>query len=271
MKKPKRAVITPANRAPFLRPPKATEISRALDEACRQDFTSFIHRCFDLLTPGRRFSPNWHIEALAFRLEQVRLGKIRRLIINMPPRSLKSIVTSVAFPAFVLGHDPTRRLIVASYGSELAVKHANDFRVILNSAGLKSMFPGTRISPKKNTESEVVTTRGGYRLATSVDGTLTGRGGDIIIVDDPLKPSDALSDSKREHVNEWYRNTLLTRLDDKVNGAIVIVMQRLHVDDLCGTLLKAFRRMDPPEPSGNRRARRADPDWRRLIPLASSR
>ena len=91
----------------------------------------------------------------------------------------------------------------------------------------------------KNTEFEVLTARHGYRLATSIDGTLTGRGGDIIIIDDPLKPADALSASRREHANEWFFNTLLSRLDDKVNGAIVVVMQRLHVDDLCGTLLRS--------------------------------
>ena len=90
-----------------------------------------------------------------------------------------------------------------------------------------------------NVEFEVVTTAGGFRLATSVDGALTGRGGDIIIVDDPIKPSDASSDNKREHVNEWFINTLLSRLDDKQNGAIILVMQRLHVDDLCGSLLRA--------------------------------
>jgi hypothetical protein len=77
------------------------------------------------------------------------------------------------------------------------------------------LFRATRISKAKNTEAEVMTARGGYRLATSIDGTLTGRGGDLIIIDDPLKPVDALSESKRERVNQWYFNTLLSRLDDK--------------------------------------------------------
>jgi predicted phage terminase large subunit-like protein len=95
----------------------------------------------------------------------------------------------------------------------------------------------TQISRTKNTESEVVTTENGFRLATSIDGTLTGRGGDVVIIDDPLKPSDALSDSRREYVNNWFSNTLMSRLDDKVNGAIVVVMQRLHMGDLTGTLL----------------------------------
>src|SRR5262249_16062558 len=115
---------------------------------------------------------------------------------------------------------------------------ANDCRTIINSPRYKSIFPGLQISRMKNTESEIATTRGGFRLATSVDGSLTGRGGDIIIIDDPLKPSDASSDTKREHVNTWFKNTLYSRLDHKQKGAIMIVMQRLHDDDLCGYLSK---------------------------------
>src|SRR5690348_59628 len=82
-----------------------------LHAAFRTDFVSFVHKCFQTLSPGARFCSNWHIQALAYHLELVRAGKIKRLIINMPPRSLKSVVSSVAFPAFVLGHEPTRRII----------------------------------------------------------------------------------------------------------------------------------------------------------------
>jgi predicted phage terminase large subunit-like protein len=174
---------------------------------------------------------------MAHHAELVRLGKLRRLLVNVPPRSLKSIVYSVALPAFILGHDPTKRLIVVSYGADLSIKHALDFRAIINSSWYRRLFPATRISKAKNTESEVMTTRGGYRLATSIDGTLTGRGGDLIIIDDPLKPVDALSESKRERVNQWYFNTLLSRLDDRNTGAVIVVMQRLHMNDLSGALL----------------------------------
>jgi hypothetical protein len=99
-------------------------------------------------------------------------------------------------------------------------------------------FPRARIDKAKDTESEVRTTERGYRLATSVGGTLTGRGGDIIIIDDPIKPQDAQSKSVREKTVQWYENTLLSRLDDKVHGAIVVVMQRLHLDDLSAHLLE---------------------------------
>jgi predicted phage terminase large subunit-like protein len=218
--------------------PTGLTISRARDEACRQDLVSFIRMSWDLLAHGEPLLMNWHIEAMAYHLEQVRRGRVKRLIINCPPRYLKSHVTSVAFAAYALGHDPTMRLIVASYGSDLAVKLANDCRTVINSPRYKSIFPGLQISRMKNTESEIATTRGGFRLATSVDGSVTGRGGHIIIIDDPLKPSDASSDAKREHVNTWFKNTLYSRLDDKQRGAIIIVMQRLHDDDLCGWLSK---------------------------------
>src|SRR3954452_21161599 len=164
-------------------------------ELLRRHFPSFVQKCFHSLAPTATFLPNWHIEALAYHLNLARLGKITRLIINMPPRSLKSLMASVALPAFLLGHDPTKRVICVSYGSDLATKHGNDFRAIMASDWYRPTFPGTRISRTKNTEAEVLTTRNGYRLATSIDGTLTGRGGDIIIIDDPLKPSDALSDA----------------------------------------------------------------------------
>ena len=102
----------------------------------------------------------------------------------------------------------------------------------------KQTFPRARIDKAKDTKSEVRTRERGYRLATSVGGTLTGRGGDIIIIDDPIKPQDAQSKSVREKTVQWYENTLLSRLDDKVHGAIVVVMQRLHLDDLSGHLLE---------------------------------
>jgi predicted phage terminase large subunit-like protein len=206
--------------------------------ACRRDLVSFVRKMFHVLNPSARFHMNWHICAIAYYLEQVRLGKIKRLIITVPPRSLKSIMCSVAFPAFVLGHDPTKRLIVASYSADLAIKHGNDFRKIVNSAEYHGIFPGMRISAMKDTQTEVVTTLNGFRLAISVDGALTGRGGDIIIIDDPIAALAAVSQKSREHVANWYFNTLLSRLDDKQNGAIVLVMQRLHEDDLVGVQLR---------------------------------
>jgi predicted phage terminase large subunit-like protein len=204
----------------------------------RNDLYSFIRAIFALVSPGVLFNANWHIEAIAYALMRIMRGEIRRLIITVPPRTLKSISASVAFPAFVLGHDPRRRIISVSYAEGLARKHANDTRAVMRSTLYSRLFPRTLISPAKDTELEIATTLGGQRLAASVGGTLTGRGGNFIIIDDPMKPQEAYSQVARENVKQWYSNTLLTRLDDKSRDAIVVVMQRLHVDDLVGHLLE---------------------------------
>jgi hypothetical protein len=221
---------------PPLRLPSGLIIDRARNEICRLSFVSFIEAVFNLFNPGRHFYINWYIQAIAYHLEQVRLGRIKRLIINLPPRFLKSLISSIAFPAFVLGHDPTRRLLVISYGLDLSDKFAYDSHRLVSSDLYRGIFPGTRFL--RNAASQILTTRQGERFGTSIDGSLTGLGGDIIIIDDPLKQADAESDSKREHVNDIYKNTIQSRLNDNENGAIVIVMQRLHMDDLCGTVLK---------------------------------
>ncbi len=208
-----------------------------LNAILRQDFAAFLRKTFETLSPGQTFIPGWHIDALAYQLERLRRGEITRLIINTPPRSLKSITASVALPAFVVGHDPTRRIICASYSGELAYKLSNDFRAVLASAWYRSIFPQTRIGHYKDSETEVELTRRGFRLATSTGGTLTGRGGDLIIIDDPLKPIDALSEAKRAAANQWFLNTVMSRLDDKRTGAIAIIMQRVHMEDLTGFVL----------------------------------
>jgi predicted phage terminase large subunit-like protein len=207
--------------------------ARRFEALLRADFRPFLKKAFNALSPGQIFIPAWHLEAIAYQLERIRRGESKRLIINMPPRSLKSITASVAFPAFVLGHDPTRRIICVSYSGDLAKKHANDFRAVAEAPWYRDLFPGTRIG-QKDSESEIELTTRGFRFATSVGGTLTGRGGDMIIIDDPLKPDDAYSETKRNACNEWYKNTLLSRLDDKPTGAVIIVMQRIHIDDLAG-------------------------------------
>ena len=209
-----------------------------LDAVLRNDLFSFTQRCFQTVVPSQIFLPNWHLEAIAYQLERVRRGETRRLIITLPPRNLKSISASVAFPAFVLGHDPSARIVCASYAQDLTAKHARDCRIVMESGWYKELFPGTRLDPRKNTEAEFETTARGYRLGTSVGGTLTGRGGSLILIDDPMKPSEAMSETKRTNVAEWYDSTLSSRLDRKTEDAIVLIMQRLHVDDLVGHVLE---------------------------------
>jgi predicted phage terminase large subunit-like protein len=211
---------------------------RLLDAALRSDLAAFVQMTFGVVAPGVSFSENWHIHALAHELEKVRRGETKRLLITMPPRSLKSICTSVAFAAFVLGHDPTKRIVCVSYAEDLAAKHARDCRAVMGSSWYRRLFPNTRLSRAKNAETDFETTRSGGRLSTSVGGSLTGRGGSLIIIDDPQKPTDAMSEPRRVSSLDWFRNTLSSRLDDKGEDAIVVVMQRLHVDDLAGHLLE---------------------------------
>jgi predicted phage terminase large subunit-like protein len=208
------------------------------DGLARDDLYSFTRLAFEVVSPGEKLHLNWHIRAMTHRLDRVGRGECRRLIITMPPRNLKSITVSVAYPAFLLGQDPTKKIICVSYSGDLAAKHAADFRTVMESDFYKRVFPDTQISSRKNTEFETQTTRRGGRLATSVGGTLTGRGGNVVILDDPMKPKEAMSETARASVIEWYKGTLLSRLNMKTEDAIIVVMQRLHVDDLVGTLLE---------------------------------
>ena len=199
----------------------------------RQDLYAFIEKSFYELNPTTAFLRNWHLEVIAAELEACRRGETKRLIINVPPRSLKSICASVAFPAWLLGHNPSTQVICASYAQDLANKHASDCRTLLSTRWYQDIF-ATRLSNQRQAVQEFMTTQKGVRLATSVGGVLTGRGADFLIIDDPLKPEEALSDTQRQAVNDWYDHTLYSRLNDKRSGCIILIMQRLHEDDLVG-------------------------------------
>ena len=203
----------------------------------RVDFYTFLQIAFEIVSPGEKFIPAKYIEAMAECAAKVARGETRRLIVNIPPRYLKSFSWSVAFPAWLLGLDPTLKIVCVSYSNELSRKFANDFRALVRSKRYREIFPGTRVGRLKDTELEVETTRRGYRLATSVEGTLTGRGGDIMIIDDPMKAEDAASEVTLERTKNWFTSTAFSRLNDKETGRIVLVMQRLHVDDLSGVLI----------------------------------
>jgi predicted phage terminase large subunit-like protein len=202
----------------------------------RQDLHAFIERSFYHLNPTTEFLDNWHIQEIAAALEECRQGYTKRLIINVPPRFLKSHCATVAFPAWLLGHNPSAQIICASYAQELANKHAMDCRSLLASGWYQGLFP-TRLSSERQAVPEYMTTEKGFRMATSVGGMLTGRGADYIIIDDPLKPDEALSDVQRKGVNNWFHHTLYSRLNDKRTGCIILIMQRLHEDDLVGHVL----------------------------------
>lgn len=205
-------------------------------DVLRKDLRAFIYRSFCQLNPTTKYLDNWHIAEMASSLEGSRRGSTRRLIINLPPRNLKSHAVSVAFPAWILGHNPSAQIICASYAQELATKLAIDCRSVMTSRWYQRLFP-TRLSSERQAVADFRTTQRGFRMATSVGGTLTGRGADFIIIDDPLKPDEAPSDAERKKVNEWFDHTLYSRLNDKRSGCIIVVMQRLHEDDLVGHVL----------------------------------
>jgi predicted phage terminase large subunit-like protein len=195
---------------------------------------SFTEFAFDVVRPGVPFKPNWHLEAVTEKLAQLARGEILRLIITLPPRNLKSHCASVALPAWFLGHNPHERVVVVSYSDLLARAHANDFRLVVNHPIYQATFPSMRL--QRDTDREIVTTERGKRIATSIEGTLTGIGGNLLIIDDPLKLGDAMSEAVRSRANEWYRSTLLSRADNKAKARILVVMQRVHQNDLVGHL-----------------------------------
>ena len=178
-----------------------------LNASLRNDYASFAERAFQTVNPGTEFLANWHQQAIAHHLEQCRQRKIKRLMITMPPRSGKSHWTSVAYPAFLLGHDPTVRIINATYGHDLTAQFARRFRLVVNSPWYQENLPGLCVA--KDTETEFVTTMGGCRFGTSVGGTLTGRGGNVILIDDPMKPDDAMSKCERDADSELVQGHAL--------------------------------------------------------------
>jgi len=212
--------------------PRKSDVFKAI---LREDLCAFVEKSFRTISPEEPFIRNWHIEAIAHRLAKCLIGETRRLVITQPPRSLKSIASSVAFVAWALGRDPTLRFICVSYSQDLALELARQFRLVVSSDWYQAAFPAMRLA--KDSGAECVTTMGGGRLATSIGGTLTGRGADIILIDDPMKAEDAVSDLARGKVIHWFSSTLSTRLNDKRDGSIILVMQRLHELDLAGHVL----------------------------------
>ncbi len=204
------------------------------DAIFRRDFLSFAKAGFAVLYPNEVLSHEWCLEAIAHVLVSTDGKKVRQ-IINAPPRSLKSFMVSVAWIAFKLGHEPTHKFICASYSQELANPLSAECRRLMRSDWYCKLF-ATRLA--KSSEDELRTTAGGFRIAKSVGGTLTGLGGDTLIIDDPLNANDAESDTNRTSANVWFTRTLMSRLNRKAAGTIIVVMQRLHQDDLTGHLME---------------------------------
>lgn len=212
-----------------------------LDEMSRQSLARFVERTFPIVSPGDALRPNWHHELIAHEVSLAFAGDQRRLAISIMPRALKSIVTSVCGVAWALGHNPALQVICASYSLDLALKLARDCRRLMQSETYRRIFPRTHLDPHKQGEQEFLTTRGGGRFTTSIGGTLTGRGGDVIILDDLMNAKDAYSKAARDTAGEWIDLVARSRLNDPVAGSIIIVGQRLHEDDPIGRIMAKER------------------------------
>lgn len=207
-----------------------------LDAVLRHDLPSFIAKCFATLEPGAKFQNNWHIDHIAHELSKIACGDTKRLMINIPPRHLKSVCVTIAYTAWYLGHQPSAKIMAVSYGAELAEELASQFLIIVQSEWYQRIFPSVQI--RKNSKRHITTTANGARYAVGVGGSILGRGADLIVIDDPMKAQAAYSESERRKVHEFYDHTLSTRLNNKNEGAIILIMQRLHEDDLCGHVLE---------------------------------
>lgn len=234
-----------------------------LRAALALDFMTFGEFSFGVVRPNTEFKPNWHLEALAHKLSQLAAGDIRRLIVTIPPRNLKSLFASVAMPAWYLGHNPAERVVCVSYPDALARAHANDFRQLVNYPIYQATFPAMRLA--RDTDREIVTTLRGKRYATSIEGTLTGLGGNLVIIDDPIKQEDArqwltsydeypmLAKGDRiimswdialteEEKGDYYACVILLQRKE-VFFVMEVIRGRLRFDDLRRKILEVKRRI----------------------------
>jgi predicted phage terminase large subunit-like protein len=216
-------------------------IERAIAE---RSLSQFIKRGWGAIDPAD-YMTNWHIDSICEHLEMVSRGDIRRLIINVPPRHMKSISVSVAWPAWTWAQRKTSPLtgpdvgfLGTSYAHSLSMRDNVKCRRLIASNWYQSQWADRfALTGDQNTKIRFENDKGGYRLASSVDGTATGEGGDIVMIDDAMSAADAQSVTKRATVAEWWDATISTRLNDPKTGAYVVIMQRLHEQDLVGHIL----------------------------------
>lgn len=200
------------------------------------DQQAFTEECFLQCSPGDDYAPNWHVDCIIEYLKAVEEGEIRNLIINMPPRSLKSIAISIAWPAWLMGRNPSEQIIVASYARNIGIELSRKCLKVMQSPIYKMAFPDSKLS--KETEEWFTTDRMGHRFVATNGKSPTGFGANYIIMDDIINPAESLSDTIRHKTNEWMTGTLFPRANNMNDVKKVLVMQRLHTDDPTGHLLE---------------------------------
>jgi predicted phage terminase large subunit-like protein len=205
----------------------------------RNSFAFFLREVFRQLHPNDPpLVLSWYVKAMCYALEKTRLGDWTRLVINVPPRHGKSITAAVAFCAWLLGHDPGHKILVGTYNEDLARQHDRQLRQIMESPQYRAAFPHTVIDTKATRQLDIRTTAGGFRMAVTTEGGGTGFGGDTIILDDCMKALEAQSEAARVRVREWFQGTIGTRLNNKSEGVIISIQQRLHEDDLSALMIE---------------------------------
>jgi predicted phage terminase large subunit-like protein len=195
-----------------------------------------------VVEPGRGYIHGWHIDAICEHLEAVTRGEIRNLIVNMPPRHMKSLLVSVFWPTWVWTWWPQARWLFSSYADTLSTRDSLKCRRIIQSDWYQDQWGEVfYLASDQNQKTRFENDKMGYRVASGVGGVSTGEGGDFLAVDDPLKAIDASSEAARKSVIEWWDQAMSTRLNDPKRSAKVIVMQRLHEQDLTGYLLDKIK------------------------------
>lgn len=205
-------------------------------QLAQNNLYAFFRAVFGVVEPGATFLDARHYRVLSHALESVALGDTKRLLIAIPPRHGKSLLGSVVLPCWMLGRDPSLRIIAASYGDQLAKDFSLKSRDLLRSEEFQSIFPDVEFHPSGQSLDKLLTMTGGYRIATSIGGVVTGRGCDLAIVDDPIKAFDASSEVARNAAYDWFKSSLMSRFDKPSEARIVVIAQRLHQDDLIGRL-----------------------------------
>lgn len=206
------------------------EASRSLDD--------FTKAAWHVIEPGTPYVEGWHLTAISEHLEAINRGHIRNLLINIPPRHMKSIQVAVMWPVYTWIDRPDFRWLFASYAGSLSVRDSLKCRRLIESPWFQSLW-GDRfqLTGDQNAKTFFENDRSGYRFATSVGASTTGHGGDCIVVDDPHNALEANSDAMRESTLEWWDQAMSTRLNNPKTGSKVVVMQRLHEKDLSGHIL----------------------------------
>ncbi len=213
-------------------------------ERYKRSFYLFALDAFKQLHNGQELTDNWHIKLICDRLQQEaerivsKEPRNKHLLINVPPRTLKSEMVNVFFSVYCWILDPSIQFISSSYSSTLSTTLSTQARRLIESDWFIAHFPEIGISKDENTKSKYTTPQGGLRYSTSTGGTVTGMGGDIIVIDDPQNPQLARSEVERENANRFFDETLRSRLNDPDKGVFIIIMQRLHELDLTGHLLE---------------------------------